>query len=29
LCCNGLYVYNTVTKQCCSDSQIRNVGDNC
>jgi len=29
LCCNGLYVYNTVTKQCCADSQIRNVGDTC
>jgi len=29
LCCNGLYVYNTVTKQCCPDSQIRNVGDSC
>ena len=27
-CCNGLNVYNTVTKQCCDD-QIQNVGDSC
>merc|ERR1712226_665675 len=28
-CCGGLYVFNSVTKQCCPDNVIRNIGDQC